>query len=68
MNDFDVIAYVRDVMLENPTLDADFVWNVAKLAEEDDFMYRLMSEYMRTERNDEVIDQMTDYMTERGLM
>lgn len=69
--DFSVIAYVRDIMLTDPSLDADFVWSVSRLAEEDNKMYTMMSEYMKvsgSRYSGEIVEEMRDYMIERGLI
>lgn len=33
MTDFDVLVFIRDVMLANKHTDAEFVWNIFKMAE-----------------------------------
>lgn len=68
--DYEVIAYIRDEMLTDINLDADFVWSVSRLAEEDPKMYAMMSEYMQVSNSkysSELIEEMKEYMEERGL-
>jgi hypothetical protein len=46
MNNLETIYFIRDQMLTDPTLDAGFVWTIAKIAEEDHEVYTLMQEWM----------------------
>ncbi len=70
MNDLDVINWTRDVMLQG-NVDADVVYNAARLAEEDTKMYHMFTDYAYYEGNRnaqvEVYNKIVDYMEERGL-
>ena len=70
MNNIDTVLFVRDQMLANPHADADKVYDIAKLAEEDSDMFKLMMDWMyetdkRTRKDLE--EQMVEYLDEKGL-
>lgn len=71
MNDFDVINWCRDMLLQNVNADAEVVYKACRLAEEDRGMYDLLTEYAYHEgsvgRQDSVYGDMVDYMEARGL-
>lgn len=46
MNKEEIIYFIRDSMLVNPNIDADFVYKVANIALIDSYMYDLMEEWM----------------------
>ena len=46
MTDSEILMFIRDVMLQNPTIDAEVVWKAYKVAEVDEYMKELMYRYM----------------------
>ena len=44
--DVEQIAIIRDSMLENPNAKGLFIWEAAKLALEDKYLYELMLDWM----------------------
>lgn len=64
------ILFIRDEMLANPHSDANTVYNIAKLAEEDSTMFNLMMGWMNEISNSGkkiIEEEMVEYMQERGL-
>jgi hypothetical protein len=41
------LYYIRDEMLTNPNVEGIVVWNAAKLAIEDEYLYTLMLDWAR---------------------
>lgn len=46
MNNLEVIYFIRDQMLTDPSIDASFAWTLAKMAEEDHEIFTLLQEWM----------------------
>ena len=46
MTNIEIIPFIRDEMLKCKDIDAEFCWNVAKLAEFDDEIFELMQDWM----------------------
>lgn len=46
MTNTEIISFIRDEMLKCKELDAEFTWNIAKLAEFDNEVFELMQEWM----------------------
>lgn len=72
MNDPHIISYIADEMLADPEMDAQFVINVSKLAQEDAQMFKYMQLWMTVADYDiqglhEVEDSMKDYMRRKAL-
>lgn len=72
MNDPEVISFITDQMLTEPGIDAKFVINVGKLAQEDNQMFKLIQLYMYfpdfdNEGKDETLRSIEDYMRTKAL-
>lgn len=48
MTDYEISGFIRDKMLEDPTVDSDFVWKLYRRSEIDSGAYVLMSKWMET--------------------
>ena len=46
MTDYQILLYVRDELLANPYIDAQFVWDAFKLAERNGDMRSLFDRWM----------------------
>lgn len=44
---FEQIMIIRDTMIEDPTINSSLVWNAAKIANEDKYLYDLMIDWMK---------------------
>ena len=71
MNDVDVIYWSRDMMLQRNDVDADAIYKAAKLAEEDEGMYRLLTDYAYYEgsehRQNDIYDNVIETLERIGL-
>lgn len=72
MNDPEVISFIADEMLTEPNIEADFVIKVAKLAQEDKQVFKLMQLYMYfpefdNEGKNETLKSIVDYMRSKAL-
>lgn len=48
MNDFDQIGIIRDEILTDPNVNASLVWDAAKIAIEDKYLYNLLIDWMKS--------------------
>ncbi len=46
MEKLEVIDFIKEQLLADPTVDAGFIYSIASLAAHDDYTYRLMSAWM----------------------
>jgi len=72
MNDPEVISFISEEMLTEPDIKAEFVIKVAKLAEEDNQMFKLMQMWMywpdfSSDGKDETMRTIYEYMTAKNL-
>lgn len=72
MNDPEVISFIAEEMLTEPGIEAEFVINVSKLAQEDKQMFKLMQLYMYfpdfdNEGKNETLRSIYDYMHTKNL-
>lgn len=72
MNDPEVISFIAEEMLTEPGIEAEFVINVSKLAQEDNQMYKLIQLYMYfpdfdNEGKNETLKSIEDYMRTKAL-
>lgn len=47
MINYEIISFIRDEMLRDPSIDAEFAWRSARIAEENEVAYDLMVEWMK---------------------
>lgn len=65
--DFDQIAIIRDLMLEDPNIEGLLVWQAAKLALEDKYLYELMIDWAKETHDDnkkEMLREVVNYTDE----
>lgn len=48
INKFEQLSIIRDSILENPTVNASLVWDAAKIAEEDKYLYNLLIDWAKS--------------------
>jgi len=48
INKFEQLAIIRDEILTDPNVDANLVWNAAKIAEEDKYLYNLLLDWAKS--------------------
>lgn len=63
----DQLGYIRDEMLTSPDIEALTVWNAARLAEEDQYLYDLMIDWAKETDNSlksEMLKEVIDYTNE----
>ena len=53
MENDDVLIYIRDEMLTNPRIEAEFVYGICGIAKFDRRVYSLLNEYMKALHNTE---------------
>lgn len=61
------LSYIRDSMLEDPTVDSLLIWNAAKLALEDTYLKDLMFDWMKETNSfikSEMLKEVTHYTEE----
>ncbi len=46
MMDIEIIYLIRDELLTDSRVQADDIWSIAKIAEEDNILYNLMNSWM----------------------
>jgi hypothetical protein len=47
MENDDVLIYIRDEMLTNPRIEAEFVYGICGIARHDKIVYSLLNDYMK---------------------
>lgn len=65
--DFDQIAIIRDELLTDPQVPGLIVWNAAKIAMEDKYLYELMIDWMKSvdgEPKDMMKEEIINYTEE----
>jgi hypothetical protein len=66
-NRFEQLAIVRDEMLTDPTVEGLLIWNAAKLALEDKYLYELMIDWAKEvpgENRTELMREVVNYTDE----
>ena len=64
---FEHIMVIRDEILSNPEVESLTIWNAAKLAEEDNYLYDLFIDYMKEvdyKLKDQMLLEIIDYTDE----
>jgi hypothetical protein len=71
MNDQVAIEWAMDMLIQNPSVDADVVYNAAKLALEDKKMYNLLVDYAYYDGNKykqaDIYNNMVEYLEGNSL-
>lgn len=47
--DLEVLSFIRDTMLSDPSTDAQFIYACTHIAEEDKELYIMLNEWMKSE-------------------
>ena len=66
-NKLEELYIIRDEMLLNPNVASTVVWDAARLATEDDYLYKIMLDWMREtnlEAKKDILKEITDYTEE----
>lgn len=45
---FEQLSIIKDEILINPTVNASLVWDATKIAEEDNYLYNLLLDWMKS--------------------
>ena len=61
--DYDVLSYIKDEMLSDPSVDAQFIYMCTGLAERDLELYHFLNEWMKS--SDKEKDNIELFITER---
>ena len=51
MINYEIISFIREEMLKDPSIEAELAWRSSKMAEEDSTAYELMVEWMKTTKS-----------------
>ena len=63
LKDNEILSFIRDEMLTDPSSDAQFIYMCTHLAEKDDHMYKLLTEWMKDINNRNHIEK---FITKRA--
>lgn len=47
-NKFETLSVIRDEILTDPNVNSRLIWNAAKIAEEDKYLYDLLIDWMKS--------------------